>query len=837
MPRTNPPAARLAATLALLAVTLATGADPPTELDPARAAIARAEALRGEWSGLVRNESIDARWVDDAVLEFAVTDESGVAATRRLDARAAVAQAVAAPRLPGWLRLARVSRSRAGGSECIVQVHNRLDRAVDLVWLDHAGRRKHFGTIAPGRLRVQPTYGGHAWIVVDRAEALAGRDAVLVAFEAPASGGQVLVDPGAIAEFAGIPTGEPRRATPLDELEPPPSPRSPDGRREAFLREGDVWIRSLAGGTDLRLSEDASQTVRYVDSFWWSPDGRHVATLRTEVAPVREIPIVETSPPGEVQPRLEMLRYPKPGDPIDRVEPVIFETSTGRRVTFEDALFPDPLSIDRLAWSSTRGVLSFLYVRRGHQEARLIEVDPSSGTARAAIEERSPTFLDTVHKTFLKRLPGDRAIWMSERTGWNQLHLVDLASGAITPITHGPSAGVSEREQLGTWVVRGVERIDAVDDGSSDGSIAIVFGAMGMREGEDPYHLHLGRVVLAPDGTASPVTWLTEGDGTHEFEFSPDGAFVSVRHSRVDRAPIHELRRVEDGSLVATLAVADDSRLRAAGWRPPERFVAMGRDGTTPIHGVIFLPRDFDPTLAHPVIEQIYAGPQDFHVPKSFAAWHGARELAELGAAVVQVDGMGTNWRSKSFHDVCARDLADAGLPDRVAWIRAAAADRPWMDLARVGIHGGSAGGQNAMRALLDHGDFYSVAVADCGCHDNRLDKRWWNEAWMGFPIGPHYEAQSNATDAHRLQGRLLLIVGGEDRNVDPASTMRVVDALVAADKDFDLLVIPSAGHGAAESPYGRRRRAAFLHEHLGGPRPIEAEAGTEGSAPGASLE
>jgi dipeptidyl aminopeptidase/acylaminoacyl peptidase len=184
------------------------------------------------------------------------------------------------------------------------------------------------------------------------------------------------------------------------------------------------------------------------------------------------------------------------------------------------------------------------------------------------------------------------------------------------------------------------------------------------------------------------------------------------------------------------------------------------------------------------------------------------------------MDGMGTSHRSKAFHDVCWKNLGDSGFPDRIAWIRAAAAKYRELDLTRVGIYGGSAGGQSSTRALLAHGDFYHVAVSDCGCHDNRMDKIWWNEQWMGWPIGPHYAEQSNVTQAHRLTGKLLLIVGELDRNVDPSSTMQVASALVKADKDFDLLVIPGAGHGSAETPYGRRRRADFLVRHLLGVEP-----------------
>jgi len=214
------------------------------------------------------------------------------------------------------------------------------------------------------------------------------------------------------------------------------------------------------------------------------------------------------------------------------------------------------------------------------------------------------------------------------------------------------------------------------------------------------------------------------------------------------------------------------------------------------------------------VIEKIYAGPHGSFVPKNFRTWHDTQSLAELGFVVVQVDGMGTSNRSKAFHDVCHKNLGDSGFPDRILWMQAAAKDRPWMDLSRVGIYGGSAGGQSALRGMLAHGDFYKVAVSVCGCHDNRMDKIWWNELWMGWPIGPHYAQQSNVTQAHRLKGDLLLIVGELDTNVDPASTMQVVNALVKADRDFDMLVMPGGGHGIGGS-YGVRRRRDFFVRHL----------------------
>jgi dipeptidyl aminopeptidase/acylaminoacyl peptidase len=194
--------------------------------------------------------------------------------------------------------------------------------------------------------------------------------------------------------------------------------------------------------------------------------------------------------------------------------------------------------------------------------------------------------------------------------------------------------------------------------------------------------------------------------------------------------------------------------------------------------------------------------------------------MAELGLIVVKIDGMGTSHRSKAFHDVCWKNLGDSGFPDRIAWIKAAAKKFPEMDISKVGIYGGSAGGQSSTRALLAHGDFYKVAVSDCGCHDNRVDKIWWNELWMGWPIGEHYKEQSNVTNAHKLKGKLMLVVGELDRNVDPASTLQVVNALVKANKDFELLFIPGAGHGAGESPYGQRRRKDFFVRHLLGVEP-----------------
>ena len=289
--------------------------------------------------------------------------------------------------------------------------------------------------------------------------------------------------------------------------------------------------------------------------------------------------------------------------------------------------------------------------------------------------------------------------------------------------------------------------------------------------------------------------------------------------SRVDLPPVSVLRKSSDGTIAMDLEKADITRLLATGWRAPEVFTAKGRDGKTDIWGIIIRPMNFDPNKKYPVVENIYAGPQGSFVPKTFSAQSGMQSMAELGFIVVQIDGMGTANRSKAFHDVCWRNLADAGFPDRILWMQAAAAKNPWMDITRVGIYGTSAGGQNSTGAVLFHPEFYKVAVSSCGCQDNRMDKIWWNEQWMGYPVGEWYEASSNVVNANKLKGKLLLIVGEMDHNVDPSSTMQVVNALIKANKDFDLLVVPGMDHSTG-GPVGDRKRMDFFVKNLLGVNP-----------------
>ena len=574
---------------------------------------------------------------------------------------------------------------------------------------------------------------------------------------------------------------------------------SPDGKYSVFVKDHDLYLRDGESKEEFLLGDDGAEGDSYDNAIYWSPDSKKVVAMRTRKGDDRKVYLIESSPKDQIQPKLSSYDYLKPGDRVPISQPHLFDVEGKKQIAVSDALFENPWSIEEVRWSPDSSRFTFLFNQRGHQVLRLVAVDSGTGEARSLIEEKSPTFVDYSNKTYVHFFDKtDEILWMSERDGWNHLYLFDSRTGAL-----------KNQITKGEWLVRGVDRVD--DEGRR-----VWFRALGIFPDQDPYHVHYARVDLDGGG----LVRLTEGDGNHQVRYSPDRRFLIDTYSRVDLAPITELRRAEDGKLVVGLERGDDSALRAEGWAVPERFVGKGRDGKTDIHGVIFRPTNLDPSRKYPVIEQIYAGPQGAFVPKTFSALHRTQSLAELGFIVVQIDGMGTNWRSKAFHDVCARNLADAGFPDRIPWMKAAAARYPYLDLGRVGLYGGSAGGQNALGGMLFHGDFYKAAVADCGCHDNRMDKIWWNEAWMGWPIGPHYAEQSNVTNAHKLQGALLLTVGELDHNVDPASTMQVVNALIKANKDFELIVFPGAGHGAGGGPYGERRKRDFFVRHLRGVEP-----------------
>jgi dipeptidyl aminopeptidase/acylaminoacyl peptidase len=667
-------------------------------------------------------------------------------------------------------------RARSGGSsvETSILFDNQLKQPVEIFWVAGDGSSKSYGVVPPGRTRDQHTFASHVWSVK-----LNGRD--LNSYRATEAAGRVVID-----------SDQPPKTGPGNEngaRRPGPAPS--DG--SVFVRDHNLF-QKLADGSSRQLTTDGNAKDGYRGAVFIAAGGKRAIAMRTLAGDGRKLTLVEAAPKDQLQPRVTTVDYPKPGDAIDRDMPHLFDLENQREIPLDSAPWENPWSNNRGQWSPDGTKFWFLHNRRGHQLLRLIEIDATTGKSRVVVEEKSPTFIDYAHKNWWRILPArNRVVWMSERSGHNHLHLFELSTGKeLKPVTSGE------------WVIREVERFD-----ENTGTFRLKVG--GIHPGQDPYQVHFALAHL--DGR--PVVPLTESDGTHEVEDGPEGKNLVARHSRVDRAPVTEVRDAQTGKLLVELEKADTTALEKAGWHAPERFVTAGRDGKTPIHGIIHRPRDFYPSRKYPVIEYIYAGPQDAFVPKSFRLMHGAQKMCEIGAVVVQIDGMGTSRRSKAFHDVCCKNLADAGFPDRKIWMREAAKSRPWMDLTRVGIYGGSAGGQNALRALLSHGDFYHAAVADCGCHDNRIDKIWWNELWMGWPIGPHYEAQAAQTDAAKLQGKLLLTVGEIDSNVDPACTLRVVKALIQAGKTFEYLVLPGLGHGAGESPFAARERVRFFLQHL----------------------
>ena len=573
---------------------------------------------------------------------------------------------------------------------------------------------------------------------------------------------------------------------------------SPDGKWTAFIKNDNVYVREVATGKEKQLSQDGTLSNYYSSYIQWSPDSKSVVSCRIRPVEKRYVYYVESSPADQAQPKLHKQEYAKPGDELRFKVPCIFEVESGRRLIPSTELFSHQYELSGPMWNADSKAITFEYNERGHKVYLVLEMSAVDGSVRTLIEEKEEKYVNypRIYRNYLG--DGKRIIWSSERDNYNHLYLYDRATGKpLNQITKGE------------WYVRGVQHVDEANE-------VIYFSANGMKKGEDPYLIHYYKINF--DG--SNLVELTPEEGMHQCWYSSDYKYLVDVYSKVDQAPIAVLRDAKNGKIRMQLDKADISALLANGWKAPEVFSAKGRDGKTDMWGVIYRPSNFDPSKKYPVIEYIYSGPGDQYVPKTFSSYNWwMTSLAELGFIVVQVDGMTTSFRSKEFEEVCYKNLKDAGLPDHIAWIKAAAQKYPYMDIDRVGIFGCSAGGQESTGAVLFHPEFYKAAYSACGCHDNRMDKIWWNELWMGYPVDESYSACSNVDNAHMLSRPLMLVVGELDDNVDPASTMQVANALIKANKDFELVVIPGAHHTMGED-FGEHKRYDFFVRHLMGVTP-----------------
>ncbi|MEO6524359.1 MAG: DPP IV N-terminal domain-containing protein [Mucilaginibacter sp.] len=565
---------------------------------------------------------------------------------------------------------------------------------------------------------------------------------------------------------------------------------SPDKKWIAYSKGGNVFIKEVSSKNELQLTKDGSLDKPYGD-FSWSPDSKNMIVYLIDPKKVKEVYYVLSSVPGTTRGQLKSREYQQPGDEMTSFTPFILGIDGQKKIKV-DAEKIDFFGAPKLHWrDGSSRYFTYEKVDRGHQRFRVIEVDVTNGNTRNIIDEKTSTFIyeQRIYTRYLSAT--HEIIWITEKDGWRHIYNVNDISGSEKLITKG------------NWVVKD---IDSVDTKKRE----IWFTANGVDPAEDPYFVHYYRIGFDGKNRVD----LTPALGNHRVVFSPDRKYYLDTYSQVNMPPVVELHETLNGKIVLQVDKGNTQALLATGVKLPEIFVAKARDSKTDIWGVVYRPSNFDQTKSYPIIENIYAGPQDSFVPKNFSPVNEMQSIAELGFIVVQIDGMGTANRSKAFHDVCWKNLADAGFADRILWMKALATKYPQADTTRVGVYGTSAGGQNSAGAVLFHPEFYKAAVSACGCHDNRIDKQWWNEQWMGYPVGPHYEQQSNITNAGKLKGNLLLIVGEADENVPPESTYRFADALIKNNKNFDFLVVPGMGHSDG-GPYGRRKKRDFFVTHL----------------------
>lgn len=599
---------------------------------------------------------------------------------------------------------------------------------------------------------------------------------------------------------------------------------SPDGNWAAFVKDHNLYVRNTSTGAVAQLTTDGIKSWDYATplpssdllvregtedpkeraAVFWSPDSNKLVTYRLDSRNAGRFTTIQFVPPDQLRPKAFTYVYPLPGEVMPTAQPIIFDVHTLKRTDIQTA----PLEIyfqggPYFAWYKDSERIHYTFHSRGYKRLEFREVDAETGKERVVLQEEAKTYIDPGETRIELVNEGAELLLTSERDGWNHMYLYNGKSGALeNQVTKGP------------WVVRNIVHVD-------EKNRQIYFLAGGKEKGEDPYLTHLYKVNF--DG--SGLQLLTPENANHTASVSPDGKFFVDNYSRADLPGESVLRRTSDGSVVQVLEKTAASALLKTGWKFPEPFQGVAADGKTEIYGLIWRPSNFDPSRKYPVIEQVYTGPQGFFVPKMFGAANagrrGLQSVAELGFIVVMVDGRGTTGRSRAFHEYSYHNLGGA-FDDHVALIKQMAAKYPYMDLQHVGIYGTSAGGYGAAHAILVHPKFYKVCVSISGDHDARLDKAWWNELYQGYPLGKDYAEQSNVTLADKLQGHLLLVHGDVDNNVNPAQTMRLVDALIKANKNFDMLLVPNMYHGEGRNLYLVRRRWDYFVEHLLGVTPPE---------------
>jgi dipeptidyl aminopeptidase/acylaminoacyl peptidase len=609
-----------------------------------------------------------------------------------------------------------------------------------------------------------------------------------------------------------------------------PGAPSPDGTREAFVRGWNLWLRDVATGKETQLTFDGKPDYGYAtdNAGWkhtdnavvvWSPDGTKIATFQQDQRKTSTMTLVDT---GVGAPKVEQWKYPFAGDKdVTLIERVVIDLSGDTPKTVRLRMPPDQhrstcaddvvcgKGWEDVQWAPDGKTLAFVSTDRGHKSATLRVADAATGQVRdvytetVATQYQSAPALDSVNWRYLPE--SNEFLWFSQKSDWGHLYLHDLATG-------------KEKRQLtrGDWNVTGIERVDPA------GRTLWITG-VGREPGRDPYYVHYYKLGL----NGGEPRLLTPEDANHAITASEDGRYFVDVHSTIATAPVAVVRDA-DGTQVAELARADLSRLKAAGWVAPESFTVKARDGKTDLYGQLFKPSNFDPKKRYPIITYIYPGPQVGSVrSRSFQPAHGDHQaLAELGFVVIALDGMCTPLRSKAFQDSCYGNMADNTLPDQVAALQQLGQRYPWIDTARAGIWGHSGGGNATAAAMFRYPDVYKVGIAESGNHDNLTYEDDWAERYHGLlrknaDGTTNYTGQDNAPLAKNLKGKLFLLHGLMDDNVPPQTTLQVVDALVKANKDFDLLLLPHARHGyGVDSYYVMRRRWDYFVRNLLGVEP-----------------